>query len=85
MKATTKSTLKQSRTKTQVSPALSGKQPRLEIRCVGCTCAAPGREGKLLGALLGVTPLLLEILRVAGVSVQLPCQRRKGDKRTVLL
>jgi hypothetical protein len=60
-------------------------QPRIEIRCIDCECSDGDKNGKLLGAILGVNSAMLEFLRAAGVKLELPCQNQKSKRRLVPL
>ncbi len=60
-------------------------KPRIEVRCIDCDCSPPDRRGKILGALIGVPPVLMELLRAAGVQLELPCQTKKSKRRLVTL
>jgi hypothetical protein len=72
-----------SQTKTR-QPSVGKPQPRIELRCIDCDCSEES-AGKLLGVLLGVDGLLHQLLRAAGVKLQLPCQKKKSKLRIVPL
>ncbi len=61
------------------------KTPRVEIRCIDCDCSEPGKEGKLLGVLLGVNQMMLNLLRSQGIALELPCKTHRSKRRTIPL